>query len=256
MRLIFRFRRVITPPAIVWLTATLASALALIPTPGRQALAAFPQANPPATIKLSDQKPGELGVWHHFGESQNPPHPAPRQSGTWRHFGDGGDTPTSPRGVLITPRTPTLNRAREMEQQMLELLNRDRADPSNMAETNGRAMPLQWDESLAAVARAHSLDMLNQGYFAHEDGQGRNVANRVEAAGMAWKSVGENIAIYNTVAGAEAAFMNEPRFTKNHRANILNASFTEVGIGIVQAPNGSLYITQDFYTALSNSSSR
>jgi len=143
-----------------------------------------------------------------------------------------------------------------MEQQMLELLNRDRADPSNMAETNGRAMPLQWDESLAAVARAHSLDMLNQGYFAHEDGQGRNVANRVEAAGMAWKSVGENIAIYNTVAGAEAAFMNEPRFTKNHRANILNASFTEVGIGIVQAPNGSLYITQDFYTALSNSSSR
>jgi uncharacterized protein YkwD len=143
-----------------------------------------------------------------------------------------------------------------MEQQMLELLNRDRADPANTAETNGRALPLQWNESLAAVARAHSLDMLNQGYFAHEDGMGRNVANRVEAAGMAWQSVGENIAIYNSVASAEAAFMNEPRFTKNHRANILNSGFTEVGIGIVQAPNGSLYITQDFYTAFSHASAR
>jgi len=143
-----------------------------------------------------------------------------------------------------------------MEQQMLELINRDRADPENMAETYGRALALQWNESLAAVARAHSLDMLNQGYFAHEDGMGRNVANRVEAAGMEWQSVGENIALYNSVASAEAAFMNEPRFTKNHRANILNSGFTEVGIGIVQAPNGSLYITQDFYAAFSHASAR
>ena len=135
---------------------------------------------------------------------------------------------------------------------MLALLNRDRADPANTPETYGQALPLKWNESLAAVARAHSVDMLNQGYFAHEDGQGRTVAKRVEAAGMAWQSVGENIAIYNNVASAEAAFMNEPRFTKNHRANILNASFKEVGIGIVQAPNGSLYITQDFYTGPSN----
>jgi uncharacterized protein YkwD len=139
---------------------------------------------------------------------------------------------------------------------MYELINRDRADPANTPETNGRALPLRWDDRLSAVARAHSLDMLNQGYFAHEDGQGRNVAKRVEAAGMAWQSVGENIAIYGNVASAEAAFMNEPRFTRNHRANILSTSFTEVGIGIVQAPNGSLYITQDFYTSLSRPGAR
>jgi uncharacterized protein YkwD len=40
--------------------------------------------------------------------------------------------------------------------------------------------------------------------------------------------------------------MNEPRFQHNHRANILNANYTDVGIGIIQGPNGSLYITQDF----------
>ena len=255
MRPIYGIRRAVIFPAIAWPATTLALALLLIQTPGRQPLAASPQSTPPATPKSTDQKPGELGVWHHFGESQITPAPAPRQLGTWRHFGEGGIAPPIPHGSP-TLRSPGLNRVRDMEQQMLELLNRDRADPANTPETYGRALPLQWNERLAAVARAHSLDMLNQGYFAHEDGQGRNVANRVEATGMAWQSVGENIAIYNSIASAEAAFMNEPRFTRNHRANILNASFKEVGIGIVQAPNGSLYITQNFYTPLSNPSVR
>ena len=65
---------------------------------------------------------------------------------------------------------------------------------------------------------------------------------------MAWQAVGENIAIAASAANAQSAFMNEPRFTQNHRGNILSAAFTEVGIGIVQGPDGRLYITQDFYT--------
>ena len=92
---------------------------------------------------------------------------------------------------------------------------------------------------------------MNQGYFAHQDPQGRSVATRVEAAGMAWQAVGENITVYDSVQSAQTAFMNEPRFAKNHRANILSADFTEVGIGIVPAPDGSLFITQDFYTGMS-----
>jgi uncharacterized protein YkwD len=137
-----------------------------------------------------------------------------------------------------------------MEQLMYELVNRDRANPANTPETHGRAVPLRWNDRLAAVARAHSLDMLNRGYFAHEDPEGRSVAVRVKAAGMEWQTVGENIAIYESVSRAEAAFMNEPRFSKNHRGNILNPDFTEVGIGIVPGPNGGVYITQDFYTSL------
>jgi uncharacterized protein YkwD len=46
--------------------------------------------------------------------------------------------------------------------------------------------------------------------------------------------------------GAKAAFMHEPRFQDNHRANILNANYTDVEIGMVEGPNGDLYITQDF----------
>lgn len=40
--------------------------------------------------------------------------------------------------------------------------------------------------------------------------------------------------------------MNEPKFQHNHRGNILNPNYTHVGIGIVKAPDGYLYITQDF----------
>jgi uncharacterized protein YkwD len=119
-------------------------------------------------------------------------------------------------------------------------------DPATSAETDGRAQPLRWNEKLAAVARAHSRDMLEQGFFAHVDPDGRTLSTRLSDGGIPWQAAGENIAIYTTVPGAEDAFMNEPRFQRNHRGNILNANYTDVGIGIVQGPDGSLYITQDF----------
>lgn len=248
-------RKVVVFTVLVWWVTTIALALVGVSTPGQWVLAAAPQSAPPVAVQSTDQRSNQLGVWQHFSKGQSPPVPAPRQSGTWRHFGDGSNPPPSPR-EFPTSRNLGFSRTQEMEQLMAEMVNRDRSDPANTPETNGRAQPLRWNEGLAAVARAHSLDMLNQGYFSHQDALGRSVAKRVEAAGMEWQTVGENIAIYSSVAGAEAAFMNEPRFTKNHRANILDPNFTEIGIGIVQAPNGSFYITQDFYTSLGHSAAR
>jgi TonB family protein len=140
----------------------------------------------------------------------------------------------------------------DLERQMWALVNQDRLDPETTAETGGRAQPLRWNENLAAVARAHSRDMLEQGYFDHVDPAGRTPWKRINEAGIPWGASGENIAIYGTVLGAEAAFMNEPRFQHNHRSNILNANYTDVGIGIVQGANGSLYITQDFVATPAN----
>jgi len=137
----------------------------------------------------------------------------------------------------------------DLEMQMWAMVNRDRQDPRNAQETRGgHSIRVRWNERLAEVARAHSRDMLEQGFFDHVDPEGRTPAARINAGGIPWRALGENIAINGTVAGAEAAFMDEPRFEKNHRANILNTKFTDVGIGIVQAPNGSFYITQDFVT--------
>ncbi len=137
----------------------------------------------------------------------------------------------------------------ELEKQLWVLINQERSDPANQAETGGKALPLKWNEKLAAVARAYSEDMLRRGYYAHINPEGQTPAMRVAAAGIPWASEAENIAIYSSVVEAQDAFMNEPPFAHNHRSNILSAKFTDVGVGIVRAPNGMYYITQEFVKA-------
>jgi uncharacterized protein YkwD len=156
-------------------------------------------------------------------------------------LGDGTRT-----GTPVFPDRAEASSTARLEQEMLELINRDRLNPANQPETHGRALPLRWNKGLAAVARAHSQDMLKRGFFAHVNPDGASPAMRVTAAGFAWETEGENIATYGSVPGAEAAFMNESRFGDNHRANILNPRYTEVGVGIVQGPDGMYHITQEF----------
>jgi TonB family protein len=193
-------------------------------------------ATPPQTevqaAQNTPKKPVKSGAWHHSGEGDSASVAGQSHPGVWHHFGP--------------------NRLADLERQMWALVNRDRLDPATSAETGGRAQPLRWNEELAAVARAHSRNMLEQRFFDHVDPEGRTLSARIKAAGIPWRALGENIAINGTVPGAEAAFMNEPRFQNNHRANILNANYTDVGIGIVQGPNGSLYITQDFVAIPAN----
>lgn len=124
---------------------------------------------------------------------------------------------------------------------MFDLINRDRR--------NAGVRPLRWNAKLAAVARAHSRDMIREGYFDHVGPDGRSVGDRLMAAGIDWESVGENIAEARTIPQAENEFMDEPRHEQNHRWNILNSQYTQVGVGIVRASNGLYYITQDFMKA-------
>ena len=191
-----------------------------------------PQAEGQAAQNRPKKKPDKSDAWHHFGESDGASVAGQSHPGVWHRFGP--------------------NRLADLERQMWALVNRDRLDPATSAETGGRAQPLRWNEELAAVARAHSRNMLEQRFFDHVDLEGRTLSARMKAAGIPWRALGENIAINGTVPGAEAAFMNEPRFQNNHRANILNANYTDVGIGIVQGPNGSFYITQDFLAIPAN----
>jgi uncharacterized protein YkwD len=133
-----------------------------------------------------------------------------------------------------------------LEKQTLELINRDRAAPQYQNETRGRARPLLWDDRLAAVARAHSEEMARDGYFGHEAADGASPAARMSLAGIPWTHVGENIASCQSIGQAESTFMDEPKFERNHRWNILNPDYTRVGIGIARGPDGMLYITEDF----------
>ncbi|MGA8101298.1 MAG: CAP domain-containing protein [Candidatus Acidiferrales bacterium] len=128
---------------------------------------------------------------------------------------------------------------------MFAQINSDRTSSEQAAETHGQARPLQWDPRLAALARAHSVELAN-GLFSHVSADGSLPSDRMTKAGIRWLYMGENIAEARDVARAESAMMNEPRFQENHRANILNPNYTVVGVGIVNGPDGMLYITQEF----------
>lgn len=120
------------------------------------------------------------------------------------------------------------------EQQAFSLLNADRA-------TNGLA-PLRISAALTGLAEAYAQDMINRNFFSHTNPQGQSPFDRMRQAGIPYGYAGENLAINVSVPSAEQAFMNSP----GHRANILNAHYTQVGLGVRHNPNGSVYVVQEF----------
>ncbi|MGH9345462.1 MAG: CAP domain-containing protein [Terriglobia bacterium] len=133
-----------------------------------------------------------------------------------------------------------------LQRQLVEMVDADRLNPANAAETGGRAHPLKWDARLAEAALKHSEDMATRHYFSHVDPNGDTPVERVTRLGVQWRALGENIAKNFTVPAAEEAFMNEPRFENNHRGNILNPRYNYIGVGILRGPDGMVYVTQEF----------
>jgi len=129
---------------------------------------------------------------------------------------------------------------------MWELVNEARASSRYAAETGGDARALAWDRDLAKVARRQARHMLEHDYFAHVDPNGTGPSDRVDAAGIPWTAVGENIAWHGSVGSAHAAFMDEPPFQPNHRATILDPRFTHLGVGTVRDGAGRVIIVQVF----------
>jgi hypothetical protein len=91
-------------------------------------------------------------------------------------------------------------------------------------------------------------DMVTKGYFAHNSPEGVTPWHWFQEAGYSFLYAGENLAINFTDAeDVEQAWLNSPK----HRANILNASFQEIGIATVPGTyndSPTIYIVQMFGT--------
>jgi uncharacterized protein YkwD len=89
---------------------------------------------------------------------------------------------------------------------------------------------LVWDSRAAAVAKAHSRDMLNQHYFSHKSLDGRSTWDRLAARGVTYSEAGENIA-WGQGTGRDVlrAWLRSP----GHRKNIERGSYTHHGVGKV-----------------------
>lgn len=148
--------------------------------------------------------------------------------------------PTNGQVPDITPTTPPSNSGSGSitltadEKQMLDLVNKER--------TSRGLAALKVNATLTEVARAHSRDMINRSYFSHNNPDGKTPFDRMKAAGVTYRTAGENIAGAPSTQTAHTNLMN----SSGHRANILNSNFTEVGIGIIDGGRYGKMFTQNF----------
>ena len=90
--------------------------------------------------------------------------------------------------------------------------------------------PLTANWELSRVARYKSQDMVDNKYFSHTSPTYGSPFQMIKAFGLSYRSAGENIAMgYATPQAVVNGWMN----SSGHRANILNASYTQIGVGYV-----------------------
>lgn len=139
------------------------------------------------------------------------------------------DIPTVKSPDIQTPVTESIS---EYEKQVVDIVNRYRSE-------NG-LQPLTIDTELFRLARLKSQDMKDNNYFSHTSPTYGSAFDMMKKAGIKYNTAGENIAMgQQTPEAVMTAWMN----SEGHRANILNSSYTKIGVGYVADGN---YWTQMF----------
>ena len=120
----------------------------------------------------------------------------------------------------------------DYEKKVVTLVNAERAKYGLSA--------LKISLELTNGARLKSLDMHDRRYFSHTSPTYGSPFAMMKSLGITYRTAGENIARgYSTADAVVKAWMN----SESHRANILNASYTEIGVGYIADGN---YCTQWF----------
>lgn len=160
----------------------------------------------------------------------------------------GAPTPsTSPTPTPSpSPSAPATGGMTATELRVLTLVNQARSVARSCGSTAYPATTaLAADAALVAAARAHSQDMQAKDYFSHTSLDGRTPWERMTAAGYSYRTAGENIAAGQpTPEAVMAAWLASP----GHCANIMNASFRDLGVGVASGSSSTygIYWTQDF----------
>lgn len=112
------------------------------------------------------------------------------------------------------------------QQTIAERLDRLRAQAGRPA--------LRSNELLARVAAAHAQRVCAQGQVAHQLAPGDDPKQRLRAAGVSARRVGETVARADDAAGAFLAFEHSP----SHRFTLLESGFTDSGTGEAKDAQG------------------
>lgn len=141
--------------------------------------------------------------------------------------------------TIVAPEAAFADSTYSMEAQFIAKVNAAR-------QANGQA-PYAVVGDLTSIARGHSANMASQQSLYHNPSLTTQVQN--------WQAVGENVGEGPDVNDIATAFMQSPE----HRANILDHDFTQIGVGVSVDKNGIIWVTEDFrepmYASSSSSSS-
>jgi len=143
-------------------------------------------------------------------------------------------TPQSDESVALGYKTQDVKSDPVAAKEMLKMVNEERA-------SNG-ALPLVFDDKLAAVGLAHGKDMFARGYFSHNTPEGKTPFDRMDRAGISYLIAGENLALAPTLDEAFAGLMASP----GHKANMLSTDFGRVGISVVDGGEYGKMFVQEF----------
>ncbi|MBI3178645.1 MAG: CAP domain-containing protein [Deltaproteobacteria bacterium] len=122
-----------------------------------------------------------------------------------------------------------------IESQLIQLIN--------TARRRAGLPELALDRETAAVARRYSEEMARTDQVAHVSSESGAADDRLRRAGVRRGLVQENLARASSAEEAHDGLMNSP----GHRANILSAQATHVGVGVAYAKDsGDLLVTELF----------
>jgi uncharacterized protein YkwD len=144
----------------------------------------------------------------------------------------------------VRPSAPASRGLTLAKGEMLALINAERAKAG--------VGPLHVDATLNAIAQARSQDMIARQYFSHHMPGGGMVFDTLDRDHVSYEMAGENIALNNyidfypmarTVRQTNTDLMNSP----DHRANLLEPKYTEIGLGMAfEKSSGKLIVTEVF----------
>ena len=113
----------------------------------------------------------------------------------------------------------------------------------NQQRTSRGLGTLSVDSALTKTATLKSQDMAKNNYFDHTSPTYGSPFDMMKQFGITYRTAGENIAAGQT---SPAQVMDGWMNSEGHRANILNSSFTKIGVGVAQNAGGRYYWTQQF----------
>lgn len=155
------------------------------------------------------------------------------------HLPQLDNRPSLQQNSLVTAQSPL---TAQMEAQVRQRINTIRLSRG--------LKQLQNNDKLAQVARNYSRQMAHQNFFGHTSPAGETMVQRVQASGIFYFVIGENLFtctnIPQPVPAAVQGWMESP----GHRKNILRSEYRETGIGVWRKGN-TYYFTQLFMRSLS-----